>query len=235
MFKWILFFSLPLFCDDFGGLGHKYQGCPLNSICAPEMGVKKKSWDEMFKTLPKDKKLAVKTLEDFRKKNGILLPVWTISSPDEEKDLIKWNSPCPQHQNPENKFFQAEVFTSNFSSLDNNRFLEEEALLLNENNSIISYKIPSKELPLYLNGEEMIFSMTSEGAYYYLGVDPTGQVRVLDTQNTEFSPTDAECPKDLITKFEQLSKGLYSGHFCRNIYNSSLKKYQTLLFGLTCV
>lgn len=235
MLKWILFFSLPLFGDDFGGLAHKNKGCPLNSICGQEMGLKKAQWDETLKSLPKETTLAAKKLEEFRKKNGLLLPVWTISNTQEEKDLIKWNSPCPQHQNPENNLFQAEVFAPNFASLDKNRFLEEEAFLLEENNKITPYKIPNKELPLFLIGKEMIFSMASEGVYFYLGVDPAGNIRVIDTKNTEFTPTDMECPKELISKIDQLSKGLYSGHFCKNIYNSSLKKYQTLLFGLTCV
>lgn len=235
MLKWILLFSLPLFADDFGGLAHENKGCPLNSICGTEMGVKKALWDDILKTLPKDNHLAVKTLEDFRKKNGLLLPVWTISNTLEEKDIIKWNSPCPQHQNPDNNFFQAEVFAPDFSSLDNKRFTQEEALLLEENNTIVSYRIPSKELPLFLNGKEMIFSMTSEGVYFYVAIDPSGKIRVIDTKNTEFNPLDIECPKELASKIDQLSKGLYSGHFCKNVYNFALKKYQPLLFGLTCV
>jgi hypothetical protein len=235
MFKLLIILSLSLIADDFGGFGHPNKGCPFNSICGKEMGLKKYQWDELLKSLPKEKSHAVKKLDNFRKKNGILVPVWTVSNPQEESDLIKWHSPCPQHQKEDNKYFQAEVFTSNFSKLDKNRFIEEEALLLKEDNSIVSYKIPNKELPLYLIGQEMIFSMTSEGTYYYLGVNPSGNLRVIDSSPMDFSVQDAECPKILINQFDQLTNGLYSGHFCKNIYNSLLKKYQTLLFGLTCV
>ena len=235
MLKWIFLFSFPLFCDDFGGLAHQNRGCPLNSICSKEMGLKKALWDELLKNLPKDKILAVSKLEEFRKTSGVLLPVWTISTLQEEPDLIKWNSPCPQHQNPDNKLFQAEVFASDFSTLDKRRFLKEDALLKEADNSIISYKIPNKELPLFLNGKEMVFSMAFDGTYFYLGVDPSGKIRVLNSENLNYSTMDIDCPKDLVSKFDQFSKDLYSGYFCKNIYNSALKKYQTLLFGLTCI
>jgi hypothetical protein len=230
-----IFFTFSIFADDFGGLGHPNKGCPFNSICGKEMGIKKAAWDDLLKNLPKDKTSAVLKMEKFRKKNGLLIPIWMISNFQEENDLIKWSSPCPQHHKDENKFFQAEVFVSDFNQLDNKRFIEEVALLLNEDNSIITYKIPNKEIPLHLYGQEMIFSMTSEGVYYYLGVNPSGKIRTLDIKPLDFGPSDIDCPVILTNSFNQLPKGLYSGHFCKNIYNSIKKKYQTLLFGLTCV
>ncbi len=235
MIKLFLIFSFCLLADDFGGFGHPNKGCPLNSICGKEMGQRKAIWDDFLKNLPKDKKIAANKLDEFRKNNGILIPIWTVSNTLEENDLIKWSSPCPQHQKEDNKFFQAEVFTSDISKLDGKRFVEEVALLLNEDNSILSYKIPNKEVPIYLNGKEMIFTMTSEGYYYHLGVNPSGKLRVFDAKPSDFSPNEVECPKTLINQFNQIKNDLFSGHFCRSVYNSATNKYQTLLFGLTCV
>lgn len=223
-----------LWSDDFNGLAHHNRGCPINSICGKMMGEKKARWDDFLIHLPKNAKKATKLLEFYRKKNGILLPIWSISDNSEEQDLIKWNSPCPNHPKNDRQLYLSAAFITDFSLLDNSRFISEIALLLKDH-SVVTYPIPNREIPLYIEGKDMIFSISSEGSYFHIAIGPSGKIRVVSPAKTDYSFEDTQCPSILSNKFTQLNQGLYQGSFCRKIYNTLSKNYQVILFGLTCV
>jgi hypothetical protein len=80
-----------------------------------------------------------------------------------------------------------------------------------------------------------VFTQNYDGVYFRVAVSPSGHLRIFPDTAGPFETTDTTCPNELVREFKKLNKGLYSGHFCKNIYNVTLKKFQTLLLGLTCV
>lgn len=213
---------------------HQNPGCPLNSICHSDMGKKRLLWQKEMENLKGDSKKQTEVLNKIRQDLGIPFKVWAKSLDEEDKNIIRWDSPCKNHLKNDDKIYLAEVFIKNLEELNSPKIIGEKAFILNED-KILTYPIPRKEYPLYLKGPDLVFSLYYEGIYFDLKISPQGSLALLSTPAEKYDLEEITCPKKLIGHFKKFNNdNFYVGYFCQAIYNTESRKYQPILIGLSC-
>ena len=226
-----LLFPLLVMAETKIDLEHQNPGCPLNSICHMEMGKKRLKWREELEHFKGDQ---AKLLEKIRQEFGIPFKVWAKSLDETDKNIIRWDSPCRNHHKRDDKIYVAEVFTKNLNELNSPKIIGEKAFIL-KNKQILSYPIPRKEYPLYMEGPDLIFSLFYDGIYFDLKISPEGGLSFLKTPLKKHVLEDITCPKQLINHFDKFNTdNFYIGYFCSAIYDTKSAQYRPLLVGLSC-
>ena len=227
----LLLVPLLVFAESKINWEHENPGCPLNSICHREMGKKRLKWRQELEHFKGDQG---KLLEKIKQEQGIPFKVWAKSLDETDKNIIRWDSPCRNHHKREEKVYLAEVFTKNLKELNSPKIIGEKAFILS-NNGILSYPIPRKEYPLYMEGPDLIFSLYYDGIYFDLKISPEGELGFLEKPIKKHELEDITCPKELINHFDKFNTdNFYIGYFCRAIYNTKSGQYRPLLVGLSC-
>ena len=221
-------------------LDHINEGCPTNSSCLPQTGKRYKQWVDLLKKKSLKGARRWRTLENFRKKNGIPLEVWSFPQAEKIEGLIHWDGHCPNHNQKGHKIQITLALTKNFIELAK---LEREkkiyiprAFLLEMSGTIKEYLVLRGSGPLYLDGDALVYIKETEGAYYGLRIESQGRLSVIPPQTPNHKSQSVECPKALNERFagHTTPKKLYQGAYCRSFWNQKKKIYQTMIFGWSC-
>jgi len=230
----ILLFPLLLWAESKVNWEHQNPGCPLNSICHSNMGKIRLKWKRELENIKGDAKKQAIVLEKFRQEFGIPFKIWAKSLDEEDKNIIRWDSPCRNHHKSDDKIYIAEVFTKDLKELNSPKIIGEKAFILKEN-EILSYPIPRKEYPLYLSGSDLIFSLYYDGIYFDLKISAQGNFSFLTKPLDKHTLEDITCPKKLIDHFYKLNlDNFYISYFCHAIYDTKSEQYHPVLIGLSC-
>lgn len=222
-------------------IDHFNEGCPTNSECSPKMGTLYKRWTELVESFG-GKGYASKRLENFRMKNGAPVEVWVTEKGKASDDLIFWDSPCKNHNLEEQPKIRIGLgFAKNLNELSS---LEKEEKLIFRFLRIYQGKgKPSKEIrtlrgdmPLYLDGEKLVFQKSIEGSYYGLSLDFSGKMEIIDPIKPPEFPNSLDCPKDFEEEIKEktLTKNLYSGTYCQRTWNIKKNAFDILMVGWSC-
>jgi hypothetical protein len=220
-------------------IDHIYEGCPTNSSCLKEAGSRYQAWIEKLNRYSK-RPNGWKSLEEYRKKHGIPLEVWTLENGLNNKELIHWDSPCTHHnQKGQRKIMIGLGLGKSFGELikkNKKSILVRRALLENHHGESISYLIPRGETPLYISNKELIYIKSVEGNYFGLSVGSKGKVKIVPVTEPPKYPKTITCPPPLLQDFGDLSKDqkIYQGAYCQMLYNTTQNKYETMVFGWSC-
>tara|TARA_Y100001970_G_C14147127_1_gene810512 strand:+ start:601 stop:1413 length:813 start_codon:yes stop_codon:yes gene_type:complete len=227
-------------------LFHPIEGCPTNSNCTKKAALLRQRWIELIhnQTLSVSKK--TQKLNKFKKKFGILIPIWASPLGAKDKSVISWRSPCSHHtKKGEEKIYIAETFLKNIKKkfiLQNNKFIPQKAFLLeksrsNNKFSIKEYFIPRDDTPLFMKKDNLFFQLEYEGVYVGLNIKDDGRM-ILSNEKIPRNnfPENVVCPQLLVDKFksETTAKSLHLGHFCQAIWDKASKNYKTMIFGHSC-
>ncbi|TDJ08831.1 MAG: hypothetical protein E2O68_01360 [Deltaproteobacteria bacterium] len=227
----LLIFPLLIMAETKIKWEHENPGCPINSVCYTNMGKKRLKWREEFEHFKGNQ---AKLLEKIRQDLGIPFKVWAKSLDETDKDIIRWDSPCRNHHKRDDKIYLAEVFTKDLKELNSPKIISEQAFII-KNNKILSYPIPRKEYPIYMDGPDLIFSLFYDGVYFDLKISPGGALGFLESPAKKLELEDIACPKELTEHFAKFNTdGFYIGYFCRAIYDTKGRTFHPLLIGLSC-
>lgn len=211
-------------------LAHENLGCPENSICSKEMGLKMRNWEQFIKDANKSPN-AHKKLEKFRAKHGIPVSFLTKKSSVLALDPILFSSRCAQHNPKDNKeatVYKAIQFFRNNPNSDTVMFdsawLEDKTL----------FKLPYEELPIMVKDKALVVVREYQSHFYHLAINPDGQWRVIRPTKRELTKArqvleNAQC--------EESDKTPGPNHlktFCKTIWNTDLKKAQTIRLSWAC-
>ena len=227
---------------------HPNQGCPVNSSCSEKMGKAYQAWE---KSLEKGQYLFSKTGP----------PVWSWIIPkshdaleheaSNNPDTILWDSSCRNHRRTDPNLIDLEqevrpliVQGLNFVS-DLNQLKKEtdsfhrvfaRALKIGTDQDIITYLLPSFDVPLKFDGKNLIYLQEHNGRYYSISVSNEGKVTGLAPQKVENYARQVDCPENLKDEFlkHRHPENLYLNHICRNIWNSKKQQFETFIFGWSC-
>lgn len=213
-------------------IDHPFEGCPSGSKCTKDTGIIRKQ----FAAILKSKKNKVKLLEDFRKKVGIPLSVWSQPVTTVAKGLSLWNSPCSNHNQPEKQILLAEVMASDFRKLKNLKNVIVRKAVVLMNNKLIVYPAIRDESPLYISQEKLVYNLDDEGEYYSIAIGRDEGVNVVTPTKIRNYPENVACPDLLIEKFKQIENPplLYQGLSCKSIWDVEAKIYRTMAQGWSC-
>lgn len=222
-------------------IDHFNEGCPTNSECSPELGLLFKSWSELAKSFS-GKNYSPDRLENFRKRNGVPIPIWITEKGTVKDKLIIWDSPCRDHNlEKEEKIKIGMIFVDHLKKMES--LVNDKKILMRFLRIYQGEDKPPKEIqslrgetPLYFDGDKLIYQLSVEGAYYSLSLSQTGELKIVDTKTPEEYTQSMECPKvmedDL--KKREITKNLYSGFYCKRVWNIKSKKFEIIQVGWSC-
>ena len=219
-------------------LDHKNVGCPINSKCTKESGIKRNKWISALKKVPISAKNQT-LLNKLKNKNGIPLTMWGNSKILKNKAIISWQSDCRRHNTPNNKFLKAQIFLKSMNQLKKFKNIIPRYAYLLKNDHTIKYTIPIKEIPTHIENNKLIFLQEIDSEYYTTSISKKGTIKVVPYNKKMKkmpSPEEIKCPNLLINQFEKDYKNydLFEKFFCERLWDSSQKKYHTLLLGWSC-
>lgn len=238
--KKTIFFLLifPIFlCSSNEQAITKHPGCPPNSYCSKKLGIKYKKWPKTLKRFHKHKQ-RIKIINDFKRKNGIPIGIWATEKSTKNKQLIRWESPCPKHQQPENKIYIGTFFANHINQIKGDGIITEPCYLLSSKNKIQKYTIPRGERPVSINGNRLIFIQEAEENYYGLSISPNGNLQVIPIIKSTSALREVTCPKELL-KFHRKNQNennnkIYQEVFCKEFKNIKTGRIEIILFMWSC-
>ena len=236
----LLYFNIVLISthadiSELKAFDHQNLGCPENSTCSAEMGRYFTKWSNLIE------KSTLKQKEAFRKNNGIPYPVWSRALAPTSKvtrHYIEWDSSCPNHQLKGQKIFDSLIKTSNLNELKRHKhIIVREGILLNRDNTLQTYPSPRGDLPLYLEGNKIVYQHSIFGSYYGLSVKSNGSFSFTETKTPKKYPRTVKCPNVLVEAFKKKKypKNLYKDYLCQQLWNIKDKNTQIIIFGKTCI
>lgn len=219
-------------------LDHDFQGCPANSHCGQEQGAKRFKWTNLLQRLEKESpQLALKDIESFRKKEGLPINVWAFPKSLSLKNLISWNSSCPNHNREINQVFQGEMMVSNLSDIPDDEMVYPHRLWLEtQDKKIQPFLIPQGSSPTMILNNQLYFTRTELGVYYGLLIAADGKLQVSTIEKLDFPPREVACPKSFqeLKKSLQKEAAIFQDYYCRAIWNKTQKAYQIMMLGWSC-
>ena len=221
-------------------LDHVHEGCPANSSCLPQTGKRYKKWVDLLKRkLSSDKRLQM--LNNFRRKSGIPLEIWSFPTAEGSEGLIHWDSRCSNHNKDGKKIQISLSLAQDFKELkklekESSKIYITRSFLLEKEGTIVEYMIPRESTPLYLEGQHLIYTRETEGHYYGLSIAPDGSVQVLPVKGGARDAKTVDCPAKLVQRFAAADAPaeLYREAYCKAFWNQKSKMYQTMIFGWSC-
>jgi hypothetical protein len=219
-------------------LEHTIPGCPANADCSIEMGDTRLNWLKFLKSMSGVKESSrAEVLEKYRRDKGIPLNYWILPQKEAQKKVIIWDSHCRQHNAEEKqKILLGVSFAKSFKELLDIKGALVKKVYLAKDKKVISYLVPRIDTPMNLKGDSLYYTLEEEGFYYGLLISPQNELTITELAYPEKAGIEVACPINLIEQF-QMDKpleNLYSGHFCKSLWDTKLKLRQTLLFGWAC-
>lgn len=206
-------------------LSHENPGCPENSICSKEMGIKMKSWNKFIMSLKKESTPGRK-LEAFRKKHGIPVTFLTTKESSLSIDPIFFHTRCQKHKSKEAEqvIYKGTQF---FRNNPNTKFaMFDKVEVLNEGQSS-TFELPYEELPILIKDKMLIVPRDYDNVYYHLGVDKKGKWKIITPKKSDIAKAlqtmdSIDCP----TKEKE--------YFCKSIWNADTRKAQIIKLAWKC-
>tara|TARA_R110002072_G_scaffold64203_4_gene159586 strand:- start:25164 stop:25940 length:777 start_codon:yes stop_codon:yes gene_type:complete len=214
-------------------LDHINKGCPNNSQCSKETGLKMQRWS---KALRESKKLGIRRLTNTAKKVGIPFDLWSRAKTSKELKVITWDSSCPNHNLPDQQIFSATIFVKDIKDLMKFDDLVAPTLLLLKNKKIQQHYIPRDASPMFYDNGTIHYLMGNQGDYYGMKISSKGIISVNSIQKVSEYPQSKSCHPALMKKWKQTKapKNLYKDVSCSSIWDAQAKKYIPILYGWTC-
>lgn len=210
---------------------HIHQGCPENSLCSEKTADIYQKWRQLKSQFQLKKLTSLSSIEAFRKKYGIPMPLWQMGIPDEKLNAAYWNSHCSNHRSkdPQKETFVAEFFAKNSQSLPKQFQLEPMYLLSGK--TILEFLLPRNTRPFKVSARTVEVLLEDDGLLYGLQMSNNGQWKVINPSRSPSTFIETPCPQKLIEKFtrHQYTNTLYQKYFCRK-YNNEM----TTIHGWTC-
>ncbi len=216
-----------------------FEGCPENSFCKKETGANRKKWLEELKKFTKNS-ISEQTINEFvQSEYGLPISSWAQEDASLQPNILMWDSPCKQHQGTLNKFYISEFFRKNLAKKELSEFRNlffSRAVMFDNKNQAYSMIVPRGDAPLFIKDGSLYYLREEEGYFYGLLIDRDGRLRVTKAIKSPELPKEAVCSKDLTTLFMREAPGanFYQGQFCKDIWDTTLKSYRTVLLGWSC-
>ena len=211
-------------------LGHRFKGCPENSLCSKETGALRSQW---FHLLKKGK---IGPLKAFKKNHGIPVGLWTTQKRSQGRHLVIWDSPCFSDRKNDEKVYEGEMFLKSFREISQYPLLRGKKIFVLLGKEKIPYTIPLKELPLFIKDRKLYFHGEENGRYYSFSVSSRGDISIENHTGPDRFPESIECPealkKDFATSFSP--KHLYAGERCKNLWDMKRKSFVPIIYGWSC-
>lgn len=210
-------------------------GCPENSYCSKDTGAHRTEWLNIL-TKFSEKKIDEKEANiQVQLKSGIPIPIWATEEALKKPLTVLWDSPCKQHKIPTNKAYIGVTFLKKLIP-KNNILFHAPAILMDEKK--VPHVIPALrgDSPLYIINDSLYYTQDDEGHYYGLLISPTGTLSITQPFSDPHYPREVTCSKQLIDLFmrEIPSPNFFQGYYCKEIFNTKTKYYQTILTGWSC-
>jgi len=237
----ILFFALGQKINALEYSKIDLEGCPENSYCKKETGVNRKKWLEELKKFSKNT-ISEQAINNFvQSEYGLPISSWAREDASLQPNILMWDSPCKQHQGPINKYYIAELFRKNLAKKElaefRNVFFSRAVMFdSNNHNQALSMIVPRGDAPLFIKNGSLYYLREEEGYFYGLLIDGEGRLRITKALKSPEPSKEAICSKDLSTLFMREAPGanFYQGFFCKDIWDTTLKSYKTVLLGWSC-
>lgn len=210
---------------SYADLAHENPGCPENSQCNEEMGLKMQAYNYVFKNY----KNPYPNLNKLKKKYGIPFKFYTQELSD---NMISYTSKC-RHHNPKegegDTIYEASMFLKELPQDGSLALVQVEGL-----QSKHKFYIPVKDTPIFIRDNKMILMREdSDNQSYYMTLSKNGKFTLGNIlQSTiklahKYMEPERNCPESTPNKH-------YLGHFCRKIYNFDLMKVETIRLDWAC-
>ncbi|MBH47035.1 MAG: hypothetical protein CME71_02565 [Halobacteriovorax sp.] len=212
-------------------IDHPFEGCPGGSKCTEETGKHRKAWHDTLKTKRLSRSI------DFHQKFGVPMAMWSQPVSPVTKGLALWDSPCSHHNLENSKIFLAEVMTTNFEKLAQQRnLLIGKAVLRKSSTEFIQYPIPRAEAPIYLKSNKMIYSADLDGEYYFYSIAADGSVEIVKGEKPARFPENIQCTEDMVQAFKKIPypENLFKGASCKSIWDMDSKSFKSIVYGWSC-
>ena len=198
-------------------VGHRYEGCPENSVCSQRTGELRKRWSLLLKEASK------RRLKEFVDSHGIPVGVWTTKKSDAVEGMVVWDSPCPNHNKKGAEVYDAEILLKNFQDLPAEASAFTDRVLVLKPGGQSVYDIPRGGVPILMDGGRLYFSGEVGGLYYTFSVSDTGKLSLEDAQGAGYAPEAVECPDNVGRDFAKVAAraDVYGGHRCKRIGNGA--------------
>lgn len=220
--KLLLLITLPAYANNLPPhiIDHKLPGCPTNSECNSKQGRLFLSWNKKLQSK--------KPLMKVKNQMGIPLKAWAMK--ERSPNYIHWDSECSKIR--KNKIYPAQVFVKKLKNSKGQEFYFPKTYL----SSGKSFLIPRGETPIAMKGDLLHFNIESEGNYFSMQLSSDGQINFDHPSPPKNFPQTISCPKILTEEFEKnfAFNNIYTGVFCKAIWDIKSKSYISAIFGKTC-
>ncbi len=236
-FLFILFFSKNLFALEYSKI--EFDGCPENAYCKKETGINRMAWITQLKKFSSGKISEVKLNQNIQSEFGIPVSGWGQENASLLPNILMWDSPCKQHQNPNNKYYITEVFRKNFLQNELKEYPHlffARAILLDKNNQPYSFIVPRGDAPLFIKDGTLYYLREEEGIFYGLYLDKEGHFKITKNETSPEPPKESTCTNEQIALFlrEAPSPNFFQGQYCKEIWDKTTKSYKKILLGWSC-
>lgn len=207
----------------------KTAGCPINTSCNEELGYKRSEWNKLISEQKYNKRI-----KTFIKKQGIPFNYFTNTSKANPK-AITWDSHCPNHNKENHKVSIAQSFIDNLNSLPKEAIQAQFYVLEKKSNKLKAYSYSQGSFPSFITDKYTYSNIELDGNYYALKVYLNGKLNVEAPEYFDKFPKTIKCSEQLNQLIQKQDiPELYSHFYCRQIWNSKVKSYQSAVFGKTC-
>lgn len=214
-------------------------GCPENAHCQKATGLLRQKWIEKL-TLFNQKKISEFQFNQIvQNDTGAPISGWALEEASVLPKIVMWDSPCRQHKNELSKIYISEIFRKDLNASDigiSKNLIFAKIIGKDLSEKIFSFYSLRDEYPLFIENQWFYFLREEEGQFYGLSISKFGDLKVATIKKSDQLPKDAVCPKDFIDIFlkEAPSSTFYQTYICKEVWNRTIQKYQTLLFGKSC-
>ena len=197
----------------------------MNSLCSKKSGQIFKQWQNATREKSPAK------LNLLLTKHEAPFEVWAKSSKAQTDNSILWNSSCPEHKGK--NIFMGKLFVTSLKDLSDNYFTDFVTRKIGA--TYVTTLAPRGESPTYLSNHKTFFTLSEMNSTYELSIDQNLHL-TFEPSSTEFHPSyTTTCPKEMLkagTKIKTV--GIPLTHYCRSIWNSSIKDYETIMVSSYC-
>lgn len=213
----------------------EFPGCPENAFCTKETGAHRKEWLELLNKFDQkliDEKEANKIIQT---KLGMPVTLWATEGHQKRPLVLSWDSPCKQHNIATNKTFIAITYLKKL--LDKNNILfHANSIIIDEKQIAHSIQVLRGDAPMYIINDSLYYIQDDDGHFYGILIAPNGQLSITKVFTDNHYPREVTCTKEQVERFtrEAPSPNFFKGYYCKEIWNTKLKMYQSLILGWSC-
>ena len=220
---------------------HENMGCPANSLCERDTGMKLLKWRKLIEAFKKNKKL--KPLQTFVQKNGLPIEHYTKLTQNSWKQLnstkpVLWGSQCEHHRNK--GISLGKSFFKIATKKSQTELLHLDPIHMQVGNKVKTYFFPKGIRPNYLDNESAYFIHEEEGVYLTAKINQNGRISIVPRNKkamkeiADSMAREAKCTKIIQNAALESEKLFYEAHYCRMTWNIAKKTYQLVMAPLGC-